>query len=149
MISHESPQFPGWVSPRRGERVLEPNPSCGGELCRLRAWSDGAAEEGQPRVPDSDPVCLPEKIIPYPRETRFPVCAALFKVNTKHLPDTPEVLSQYFISLLVSVDKSVSCCETVGVRVSSIALREPCQSCHFPRSVSFSRTSAGSTCRKQ
>lgn len=127
------------------ERALEPNPSCRGEIFRLKAWSNGRCcclWKVSLEYQDSDPVCLPDKIISYPQEKSLPPCSFVvskcFKVNTKHLWDTPGVLSQYFISLPVSVDKSESCCENMGVLVSSIALGKVCQPCHFSKGVSLS-----------
>lgn len=119
------------------ERVLEPNPSCRGEIFGaegLEQWKVLPSVEGQLRV-QRQWSCVPagENHL-LPTGDMFIVLFVVskrFKVNTRHLWDTPEVLSQYFISLPVSVDKSESCCENMGVLVSSIALRKVCQPCHF------------------
>lgn len=118
------------------QRVLEPNPSCRGEIFRLKAWSNGGCCCLWKVSQDRHPVCCRRHSSSCPKE-RCPLLAALFvvskcfKVNTKHLWDTADILSQCFISLPVSVDKSESCCESLGVLVSSIALWKVCQPCHF------------------
>lgn len=135
----KAPCSPGWVSPRRGEGPGTQSIPARGEI--FKAWSNGrCCCLWKVRVPRQWS-CVParEKIISYPTgETPPPrlllvlfVVSKCFKVNTKHLWDTPEVLSQYFISLPVSVDKSESCCENMGVLVSSIALGKVCQPRHF------------------
>lgn len=128
----KAPCSPGWVSPRRGQ-----GPGTQSIMQRrdfqtegLEQWKVLLSVEGQFRVarqwscvPAGENHLLPTGEIPPP-----PLFVVLFvvskcvKVNTKHLWDTPEVLSQYFISLPVSVDKSESCCENMGVLVSSVAM---------------------------
>lgn len=63
---------------------------------------EGAAESIEHR--DSDPVCLPESN-PSPTLVLLFVVSKSFKVNTKHLFDSPEILSRHFISLPASADQ--------------------------------------------
>lgn len=83
----------GWVSPRRGEGPGTQSIPQRRDF-QAEAWSNGGCYslwKVSLAYQDSDPVCLPEKIISYPPDKCPPLCGCVWK----HLLDTPEVLSQY------------------------------------------------------
>lgn len=140
----KAPCSPGWVSPRRGEGPGTQSiqrrdfPAQGGlEQCCL--WKV-SSEYQQATQWSCVPAAGDNHLLPTREMTPTFVVSNCFKVNTAHLCDTADVLSQNCIKSPVNVDKSESCWENMGVCVSSVAVRKECQPHHYLKGVSLSES---------
>lgn len=147
MISHESPLFPrlsqsqerrgSWNPIHPAERDFQAE--------GLGQWKVLLSVEGQLRVPRQWS-CVPARenhLLPtgeMPPCSKFCLWSANALRSIQCIYETLQryCLYQYFISLPVSVDKSETFCENMGVLISSIALRNLCQPYHFQKGASLS-----------